>query len=55
MNEIKKRFIFSTLILAIVNMIGFVYSKNFYGAFVGSIIGWLIAFLILEIRIKSEE
>ena len=42
------------LILLAVNIIGFVFHKNYEGAVVGSIVGVLCGFLANEIRAKFE-
>ena len=41
-------------ILLLINMVGLLYHKNYEGAVMGSIIGMLVGFLILEIRAKFE-
>jgi putative effector of murein hydrolase LrgA (UPF0299 family) len=41
-------------VLFTVNAIGFVYSKNFEGAVIGSIVGMIVAFLATEIRAKFD-
>ena len=42
------------LILLAINMIGFVFHKNYEGAMMGSIVGVLCAFLATEIRAKFD-
>ena len=42
------------LILLAVNMIGFVFHKNYEGAVIGSIVGVLCGFLSNEIRAKFD-
>lgn len=42
------------IILLGINLIGFVFHKNYDGAVMGSIIGMLVAFLALEIKAKYE-
>lgn len=41
------------IILAVVNMIGLLFARNYEGAVVGSVVGTLIAFLGLEIKAKQ--
>jgi putative effector of murein hydrolase LrgA (UPF0299 family) len=41
-------------VLAVINLIGFVYNKNFEGAVIGSVIGMIVAFLATEIRAKFD-
>jgi hypothetical protein len=42
------------LILLAINMVGFVFHKNYEGAVVGSIVGVLCGFLATEIRAKFD-
>ena len=42
------------LILLTVNMIGFVFYKNYEGAVIGSIVGVICGFLANEIRAKFD-
>jgi hypothetical protein len=42
------------LILIAINMIGFVFHKNYEGAVIGSIVGILCGFLASEIRAKFD-
>ncbi len=42
------------LILLAINLIGFVFYKNYEGAVVGSVVGMIVAFLALEIKAKYE-
>jgi len=42
------------MILLVINMIGFVFHKNYEGAVIGSIVGMLVAFMVLEVRAKIE-
>jgi len=42
------------LILLAVNMIGFVFHKNYEGAVIGSIVGVICGFLANEIRAKFD-
>jgi hypothetical protein len=41
-------------VLLSINIIGFVYNKNYEGAVIGSIIGMIVAFLATEIRAKFD-
>ena len=41
------------LILLIINMIGFAFRNNYEGAVVGSIVGAIVAILILQIKIND--
>jgi len=41
-------------ILILINMVGLLFYKNYEGAVMGSVIGMLVGFLILEIRAKFE-
>jgi putative effector of murein hydrolase LrgA (UPF0299 family) len=41
-------------VLIVINVIGFVYNKNFEGAVIGSVAGMLVAFLATEIRAKFD-
>lgn len=41
-------------VLVGINMIGFLFHKNYEGAVVGSIIGMLVAFLGIEIKTKNN-
>jgi putative effector of murein hydrolase LrgA (UPF0299 family) len=36
------------------NMIGFCYHKNYEGAVAGSLVGMLVAILVLEIKVKLD-
>ena len=42
------------VVLLSINIIGFVYYKNFEGAVIGSIVGMIVAFLATEIRAKFD-
>jgi putative effector of murein hydrolase LrgA (UPF0299 family) len=42
------------MILMMINMIGLVFHKNYEGAVIGSIVGMLVGFMILEVRAKIE-
>jgi len=54
MKKILNKLLFPFIIFLFVNMIGFVYAKNYEGAVAGSLIGMLVAILVLEIRAKIE-
>ena len=41
-------------VLVAINIIGFIYHKNYEGAVIGSIAGMLVAFLATEIRAKFD-
>ena len=41
-------------LLAIINIIGVLYHLNYEGALVGSIVGMIVAFLVIEIRAKFD-
>lgn len=42
------------MILVAINMVGFVFHKNYEGAVIGSIVGVLCGFLASEIRAKFD-
>lgn len=42
------------IVLVAINLIGFIYNKNFEGAVIGSIVGMVVAFLATEIRAKFD-
>ena len=42
------------VILLAINIVGFLFYKNYEGAVVGSVVGMIMAFLALEIKAKYE-
>ena len=54
MKQALNRLLVPMIILFAINLIGFLFYKNYEGAVVGSVVGMLIAFLALEIRTKTE-
>jgi putative effector of murein hydrolase LrgA (UPF0299 family) len=54
MRTLIQRITIPLLILVAINLIGFVFHKNYEGAVFGSIVGMLVAFLALEIRAKYD-
>ena len=54
MKTLFNKLMFPVIIFLLVNAIGLVYSKNYEGAVAGSLIGMLVAILVLEIRAKIE-
>ena len=54
MKTLLNKLLFPFIIFLFVNMIGFVYAKNYEGAVAGSLIGMLVAVLVLEIRAKID-
>lgn len=54
MNTLINKLAIPALILLAVNIVGFVFYKNYEGAVVGSIVGVLCGFLANEIRAKFD-
>jgi putative effector of murein hydrolase LrgA (UPF0299 family) len=54
MKNVMNRLMVPLIILFAINLIGFLFYKNYEGAVVGSIIGMIVGFLALEIRTKEE-
>lgn len=54
MSNVLTRLRIPLIILAVINLIGFIYHKNYDGAVSGSIIGMIVGVLALEIRDKSK-
>jgi putative effector of murein hydrolase LrgA (UPF0299 family) len=54
MKNLMNRLLIPAIILLAINLIGFMFYRNYEGAVVGSVIGMLVAFLALEIRTKTE-
>ena len=54
MKKILSKLMVPFMILLVINMIGFVFHKNYEGAVIGSIVGMLVAFMVLEVRAKIE-
>lgn len=54
MKNLMNRLMVPMIILFAVNLIGFLFHRNYEGAVVGSIVGMIIGFLALEIRTKEE-
>jgi len=42
------------IILLAINIVGFLFHKNYEGAVVGSVVGMIMAFLALEIKAKYD-
>ena len=54
MKNILNKLMIPMIILFAINLIGFLFHKNYEGAVVGSITGMIVGFLALEIRTKDE-
>lgn len=54
MKTLIQRLTIPFMILVAINLIGFVFYKNYDGAVAGSLIGMIVAFLALEIRAKYD-
>lgn len=54
MKNVLNKFMVPMIILIVINIIGFLFYKNYEGAVVGSVVGMIMAFLALEIKTKSE-
>ena len=54
MKNLMNRLTVPMIILFAINLIGFLFYKNYEGAVVGSIVGMVVGFLSLEIRAKNE-
>ena len=54
MKTLLNKLLFPFIIFLFVNMIGFVYAKNYEGAVAGSLLGMIVAILVLEIRAKID-
>ena len=54
MKKILNKLMVPFMILLMINMIGFVFHKNYEGAVIGSVVGMLVAFMVLEVRAKIE-
>lgn len=54
MKKILNKLMVPFMILLVINMIGFVFHKNYEGAVIGSVVGMLVAFMVLEVRAKIE-
>lgn len=54
MKTLLNRLAIPLIVLASINLIGFIYYKNFEGAVAGSIVGMIVAFLATEIRAKFD-
>ena len=54
MKNLMNKLMVPMIILFAINLIGFLFHKNYEGAVVGSVVGMLVGFLSLEIRTKDE-
>ena len=54
MKKILNKLMIPISLFVIINLIGFWFNKNYEGAVAGSVIGIIIAFLILEIRANFD-
>lgn len=54
MKNVINRLMVPMIILFAINLIGFMFYRNYEGAVIGSVVGMLVAFLALEIRTKTE-
>ena len=54
MKKILSKLMVPLMILVMINMIGLVFHKNYEGAVAGSLLGMIVAILVLEIRAKIE-
>jgi len=54
MKNVMNRLMVPMIILFTINLVGFLFYKNYEGAVVGSVVGTLVGFLALEIKTKEE-
>ena len=54
MKQTMNKLMIPLIILFAINLIGFLFHRNYEGAVVGSIVGMIMGFLALEIRAKDE-
>jgi len=54
MKNVLNKLMVPMIILLAINIVGFLFHKNYEGAVVGSVVGMIIAFLALEIKAKYE-
>jgi putative effector of murein hydrolase LrgA (UPF0299 family) len=54
MKNVLNKLMVPMIILIAINLIGFLFYKNYEGAVVGSVVGMILAFLALEIKAKYE-
>jgi putative effector of murein hydrolase LrgA (UPF0299 family) len=54
MKNVLNKLMVPMIILFAINLVGFLFYKNYEGAVVGSVVGMLVGFLALEIRTKDE-
>jgi putative effector of murein hydrolase LrgA (UPF0299 family) len=54
MKQILSKLMIPMIILLAINLVGFLFHKNYEGAVVGSVVGMILAFLALEIKAKYE-
>jgi putative effector of murein hydrolase LrgA (UPF0299 family) len=54
MKNVLNKLMIPMVILIAINIVGFLFYKNYEGAVVGSVVGMIMAFLALEIKAKYE-
>jgi len=54
MKNVLNKLMVPIIILVVINLVGFLFYKNYEGAVVGSVVGMILAFLALEIKAKYE-
>jgi putative effector of murein hydrolase LrgA (UPF0299 family) len=54
MKNVLNKLMIPMVILLAINIVGFLFHKNYEGAVVGSVVGMIMAFLALEIKAKYE-
>jgi putative effector of murein hydrolase LrgA (UPF0299 family) len=54
MKNVLNKLMIPMVILLAINIVGFLFYKNYEGAVVGSVVGMIMAFLALEIKAKYE-
>ncbi len=54
MKNVLNKLMIPMIILLAINIVGFLFHKNYEGAVVGSVVGMIMAFLALEIKAKYE-
>jgi hypothetical protein len=52
MKNLINKLTFPVAILAVINMIGYVYHVNYDAAVIGSIIGMIVGFAVNEIKVR---
>ena len=54
MKNVLNKLMVPMIILLAINIVGFLFHKNYEGAVVGSVVGMIMAFLALEIKAKYD-